>query len=78
MDGIEEETPNETWEDCEIKIQELIKNKLKMNEHIEIDRCHRLSTKKNQNRPRTISSCYRTVPSAIWEIFSEFLIFCNY
>ena len=22
-----------------------------------------------------ISSCYRTVPSAIWEIFSEFLIF---
>ena len=25
----------------------------------------------------TISSCYRTVPSATWEIFSEFLIFCN-
>ena len=24
-----------------------------------------------------LSSCYRTVPSAIWEIFSEFLIFCN-
>ena len=24
-----------------------------------------------------ISSCYRTVPSAIWEIFSEFLISCN-
>ena len=24
-----------------------------------------------------ICSCYRTVPSAIWEIFSEFLIFCN-
>ena len=24
-----------------------------------------------------ISSCYRTVPSAIWEIFSDFLIFCN-
>ena len=22
-------------------------------------------------------SCYRTVKSAIWEIFSEFLIFCN-
>ena len=53
IDGIEE-TPNETWEDCEIKIQELIKNKLKINEHIEIDRCHRLSKKKNQNRPRTI------------------------
>ena len=53
IDGIEE-TPNETWEDCEIKIQELIKNKLKINEHIEIDRCHRLSEKKSQNRPRTI------------------------
>ena len=24
-----------------------------------------------------ISSCYLTVLSAIWEIFSEFLIFCN-
>ena len=24
-----------------------------------------------------LCSCYRTVPSAIWEIFSEFLIFCN-
>ena len=24
-----------------------------------------------------ICSFYRTVPSAIWEIFSEFLIFCN-
>ena len=23
------------------------------------------------------SSFYRTVPSAIWEIFSEFLIFCD-
>ena len=22
-------------------------------------------------------SCYHTVPSAIWEIFSEFVIFCN-
>ena len=24
------------------------------------------------------SSCYRTVQSAIWLIFSEFLIFCNF
>ena len=56
MDGIEE-TPNKTWQDCEIKIQELIKNKLKINEHIEIDRCHQLSKKKNQNRPRTIICC---------------------
>ena len=53
IDGIEE-TPNETWEYCEIEIQELIKDKLKMNEHFEIYRCRRLSRKKNQNRPRTI------------------------
>ena len=26
----------------------------------------------------SISSIYRTVPSGIWETFSEFLIFCNY
>ena len=26
---------------------------------------------------QTICSCYRMVPSAIWEIFSECLIFCN-
>ena len=26
---------------------------------------------------KIIRSRYRTVPSAIWEIFSEFLIFCN-
>ena len=25
----------------------------------------------------TLCRCYRTVPSAIWEIFSEFFIFCN-
>ena len=49
-----EETPNEISEDFEIKIQELIKNKLKITEHIEIDRCHQLSKKKNQNRLRTI------------------------
>ena len=24
-----------------------------------------------------LGSCYRMVSSAIWEIFSEFLIFCN-
>ena len=53
IDGIQE-TPNETCEDCKIKIQELIKNKMKINEHIEIDRCHRLS-KKKQNRARTIT-----------------------
>ena len=27
---------------------------------------------------KELSSCYRTVPSAIWEKFSEFLIFATY
>ena len=53
IDGIEE-TPNENWGDCGTKIQELIKSKLKINEHIEIDRCHRLLEKKHQNRSCTI------------------------
>ena len=53
IDGIEE-IPNETWEDCETKIQESIKNKLKMNKYIEIHRCQRQSREKTQNRPRTI------------------------
>ena len=53
IDGIEE-TTNETWEDCEIRIKELIKDELKMNEHIKIDRCHRLSRMTNKNRPFTI------------------------
>ena len=52
-----EETPNKTWEDCELKIKELIKSKLKINEHIEIDCCHQLLKKKNQNRQRTIICC---------------------
>ena len=33
INGIEE-TTNETWENSEIKIQDLIKNKLKINEDI--------------------------------------------
>ena len=52
IDGIEE-TLKVTWENQEIKIQELIKKNLKINEHIEIGRCHRLSKIKNQNCPRT-------------------------
>ena len=45
IDNIEE-TPKGTWKDCKIKMQELIKNKVKINEHTEIDRCHRLSKRK--------------------------------
>ena len=29
------------------------------------------------NMANLLRSCYRTVPSAIWETFSEFRIFCN-
>ena len=56
IDNIEE-TLKVTWEDCEIKIQELIKKNLKINEHIKIGRCHRLSKIKNQNCPRTNICC---------------------
>ena len=45
IDNIEE-TPKGTRKDCKIKMQELIKNKVKINEHTEIDRCHRLSKRK--------------------------------
>ena len=51
------ETMNETWEDCKIKILELIRNKVKMNEYIEIDCCCRPSRKKNQNHLHIIICC---------------------
>lgn len=49
--------PNETWEDFDTRMYELIMGKLKINEHREIDWYHRLSRKKKQNRPRTITCC---------------------
>ena len=52
------EEPNETWEECEKRIQDLIKEELEITDVIEFERCHRMSfqknTTKNQNRPRTI------------------------
>ena len=42
IDGIEEK-PNETWEECEENVQQMIKEKLGITEPIEIDRCHRIS-----------------------------------
>ena len=41
-DGIAEK-PNKTWEECEENVQEMIKEKLGITEHIEIDRCHRIT-----------------------------------
>ena len=47
--------PNETWEECEIKVQEMFKMKMGMEENIEIDRCHHINLKKKDPaRPRTI------------------------
>ena len=53
IDGIEEK-PNETWEECEENVQEMIKEKLGIMEPIEIDRSHRMSKRKKPNRPRTV------------------------
>jgi len=44
----------ETWDDCEKRIKEVLKNNLKM-DGIEIERAHRLGRKDhNKQRPRTI------------------------
>ena len=54
IDGIVE-MPNETWEECEIKVQEMFKMKMGIEENIEIDRCHCIIPKKKDlTRPRTI------------------------
>ena len=52
IDGIKE-SPNETWETCENKIQDIIKEKLDIETNVEIDRCHRIG-KKREGRPRTL------------------------
>ena len=60
IDGIEEDE-NETWESCEDKVQQLIKENLGIESNVEIERCHRMKkNQKNQTnndrrpRPRTI------------------------
>ena len=53
FDGIPEEK-NETWEDCERKVENLLKNKLGI-EGIKIERAHRTKGKKKDNsKPKTI------------------------
>lgn len=52
IDGIEE-SPDETWETCENKIKDVIKEKLDIETDVELDRCHRMG-KKRGNRPRTL------------------------
>ena len=49
------ETPNETWGKCEMKVQEMFKMKMGIEENIEIDHCqHIIPKKKNPTHPRTI------------------------
>ena len=52
VDGITEHA-NETWQVCEEKIKELLKNKLKLKEDIKIERAHRTG-KGIEGKPRTI------------------------
>ena len=52
IDGIAEDQ-NESWHECEEKVLEVIKEKLEIQDPIEIDRCHRMG-KHKRNRPRTI------------------------
>ena len=52
FDGLAEYT-NETWDNCERKIQKNLSDKLEITEDVEIERCHRMGKRKG-NRSRTI------------------------
>ena len=52
FDGLTED-PNETWDDCEQKVQDVLLNKLNIEGNIEIDGCHCFG-KCRGSRPRTI------------------------
>ena len=52
FDGLMED-PNETWDDCERKVQDFLLNKLNIEGNIEINRCHRFG-KRRGSRPCTI------------------------
>ena len=47
IDGIKEE-PNETWEACEKKIQDIIADKMGIESDVKIDRCHRIGPRKTK------------------------------
>ena len=60
IDGIEEKQ-YETWDRCEEKVQKVIKDKLGIEDEVEIDRCDRMkksgkdrSNNERNSRPRTI------------------------
>ena len=52
FDGLTED-PNDTWEDCERKVQDALLNNLNIEDNIEIDYCHHFG-KRRGSRPRTI------------------------
>ena len=50
-----EETPNETWDICEEKVQSIVKEELGIIAEIEMNRFHcNGKFKRNQSKPRTI------------------------
>ena len=52
FDGLTKD-PNETWDDCERKVQDVLLNKLTIEGNMEIDRCHCFG-KCRGSRSRTI------------------------
>ena len=52
FDGLTED-PNETCDDCERKLQDVLLNELNIEGNIKIDRCHRFG-KRRGSHPRTI------------------------
>ena len=52
-------TPNETREECEIKVQQMFKMKMGIKENIEIDHCHCITPKTNDpTRPQKKTPVY--------------------
>ena len=52
FDGLTED-PNETWDNCERKVQDVLLNNSNIEGNIEIDRCHRFG-KRRGSHPRMI------------------------
>ncbi|KAK3868767.1 hypothetical protein Pcinc_025805 [Petrolisthes cinctipes] len=57
FDGLDE-TPNETWEETQMKIQHLMRDKLEMGV-LQLERVHRVGPKYTSTRPRTVDARIR-------------------
>ena len=53
IDGLTENT-KETWDGCGKNVQEVLRDKLSIQDDIELDRCHRMG-KRRGSRPQTIT-----------------------